>query len=83
MDDISPKLYSLRNTVIAMPGLGTAGQIVTIESVSNTVQILPTKTKPKKLVFKGSDGKRYELCVLQDRFISIFSFVMLYEYFVI
>jgi len=58
MDQISPKLHSLRNTVIAMPGLGTAGQIVTIESVSNTVQILPTKTKPKKLVFKGSDGKR-------------------------
>ncbi|KAL4241086.1 Serine/threonine-protein kinase smg1 [Mactra antiquata] len=59
MDDISPKLHSLRNTVIAMPGLGTAGQIVTIESVSNIVQILPSKTKPKKLVFKGSDGKRY------------------------
>ena len=34
-------------------------QLVTIESVSNVVQILPTKTKPKKLVFKGSDGKRY------------------------
>ena len=33
-------------------------QLVTIESVSNVVQILPTKTKPKKLVFKGSDGKR-------------------------
>ena len=33
-------------------------QVVTIESVSNVVQILPTKTKPKKLVFKGSDGKR-------------------------
>ncbi|XP_052759875.1 serine/threonine-protein kinase SMG1-like [Mya arenaria] len=59
MQEISPKLHALRNTVIAMPGLGTAGQIVTIESVSNVVQILPTKTKPKKLVFKGSDGKRY------------------------
>ncbi|KAK3583612.1 hypothetical protein CHS0354_039435 [Potamilus streckersoni] len=59
MDSISPKLEALRNTVIAMPGLGTSGQVVTVESVSNTVQILPTKTKPKKLVFKGSDGKRY------------------------
>lgn len=28
-------------------------------SVDNTIQILPTKTKPKKLAFYGSDGKRY------------------------
>lgn len=28
-------------------------------SVDNTIQILPTKTKPKKLSFYGSDGKRY------------------------
>lgn len=33
-------------------------QVVTVESVSNTVQILPTKTKPKKLILLGSDGKR-------------------------
>lgn len=59
MEKISPKLASLKNTVIAMPGLGTSGRVVTIESVSNTLQILPTKTKPKKLVFIGSDGKKY------------------------
>lgn len=90
MDRISPKLQSLKSTVIAMPGLGMSGkvklyykppqtfdknhmihvygmivyhsffflQVVTIESVSNTVQILPTKTKPKKLILLGSDGKR-------------------------
>lgn len=28
-------------------------------SVDNLVQILPTKTKPKKLAFIGSDGKKY------------------------
>jgi hypothetical protein len=27
--------------------------------VYNTVQILPTKTKPKKLIFIGSDGKKW------------------------
>ncbi|XP_048758488.2 serine/threonine-protein kinase SMG1-like [Ostrea edulis] len=59
MDRISPKLQSLKSTVIAMPGLGMSGKVVTIESVSNTVQILPTKTKPKKLILLGSDGKRY------------------------
>ena len=33
-------------------------QVVTIDSIHNTVQILPTKTKPKKLLFIGSDGKK-------------------------
>ena len=33
--------------------------MVTIKSVDNNVQILPTKTKPKKLVFHGSDGHVY------------------------
>ncbi|XP_062590366.1 serine/threonine-protein kinase SMG1-like isoform X1 [Saccostrea cucullata] len=59
MERISPKLQTLKSTVIPMPGLGMSGKVVTIESVSNTVQILPTKTKPKKLMLLGSDGKRY------------------------
>ncbi|GFO31315.1 serine/threonine-protein kinase smg1, partial [Plakobranchus ocellatus] len=59
MDEISPKLAALKNSVIPMPGLTTPGKIVTIESVHNTSQILPTKTKPKKLLFIGSDGKRH------------------------
>lgn len=29
------------------------------QSVNATVQILPTKTKPKKLAFLGSDGQKY------------------------
>ena len=33
--------------------------MVTIASFDNSVNILPTKTKPKKLVFHGADGKRY------------------------
>lgn len=36
-------------------------QIVTIDSVISEVNILPTKTKPKKLVFIGSDGQRYRV----------------------
>ncbi|KAF5303932.1 hypothetical protein FQA39_LY01717 [Lamprigera yunnana] len=57
MQDISPLLANLKDTVIAMPGL-TKIQI-TISSVSNHVSILPTKTKPKKLIFHGSDGQTY------------------------
>ncbi|XP_048245963.1 serine/threonine-protein kinase SMG1-like isoform X1 [Haliotis rufescens] len=59
MEEISPRLSSLVSSVIPMPGLGVLGQTVTIESVYNTAQILPTKTKPKKLVLLGSDGRRY------------------------
>lgn len=33
-------------------------QTVTVEAIHHTVQILPTKTKPKKLVFMGSNGKK-------------------------
>nr|NVI76420.1 no-on-and-no-off transient C [Cucujiformia] len=60
MQDISPVLHALKNTVIAMPGLTTtAKKNITISHVSNIVSILPTKTKPKKLVFYGSDGQTY------------------------
>nr|NVI76419.1 no-on-and-no-off transient C [Cucujiformia] len=60
MQDISPVLSMMKNTVIAMPGLDiTAKKSVTISHISNNVSILPTKTKPKKLVFYGSDGQTY------------------------
>ena len=32
---------------------------MTIASVDSNITILPTKTKPKKLSFQGSDGKKY------------------------
>ncbi|XP_034180761.2 serine/threonine-protein kinase Smg1 isoform X1 [Osmia lignaria lignaria] len=60
MNDISPVLANLRSTCIAMPGVAANdNKIITIESVDNNVQILPTKTKPKKLIFHGSDGHVY------------------------
>lgn len=61
MSDISPVLADLKDTVITMPGVHTNQRTVrvTIKSVENNVAILPTKTRPKKLVFYGSDGKAY------------------------
>ncbi|KYN40743.1 Serine/threonine-protein kinase SMG1 [Trachymyrmex septentrionalis] len=60
MMDISPILANLKDTRIAMPGVAAIdNRIVTIMSVDNNVQILPTKTKPKKLIFHGSDGHVY------------------------
>uniref|UniRef100_A0A6A7FPI8 non-specific serine/threonine protein kinase n=2 Tax=Hirondellea gigas TaxID=1518452 RepID=A0A6A7FPI8_9CRUS len=60
MSLISPRLAELRSTSIAMPGLlGQHNQIVRIHSVSEEVSILPSKTKPKKLSFRGDDGRLY------------------------
>lgn len=67
MNDISPKLAQMKNTVITMPGVenrknrmdSDLDRWIYIRSVDSIVQILPTKTKPKKLAFYGSDGHRY------------------------
>lgn len=59
MADISPVLAQLRDTAIQMPGVDAANGGCCIRSVNNMVRILPTKTKPKKLAFHGSDGRRY------------------------
>ncbi len=58
MDQISPKLAQLKSTVIPVPGKD--GHNCTIHSIGNNVHVLPTKTKPKKLYFVGSNGKRYQ-----------------------
>ncbi|KAF6202801.1 hypothetical protein GE061_003204 [Apolygus lucorum] len=59
MSDLSTTLSKLDSTKIFMPGV--RGQLAppTIEKIENNVAILPTKTKPKKLVFSGSNGENY------------------------
>uniref|UniRef100_UPI0037E707FB serine/threonine-protein kinase SMG1 n=1 Tax=Semicossyphus pulcher TaxID=241346 RepID=UPI0037E707FB len=59
LDEISPRLVSMTTTEMALPGEVSASDAVTIQSVGNTITILPTKTKPKKLFFLGSDGHNY------------------------
>ncbi|XP_051487660.1 serine/threonine-protein kinase SMG1 isoform X3 [Apus apus] len=59
LEEISPWLAAMMNTEIALPGEVSTRDTVTIHSVGSTVTILPTKTKPKKLLFLGSDGKNY------------------------
>ncbi|KAM7372511.1 hypothetical protein PAMP_009675 [Pampus punctatissimus] len=59
LDEISPRLASMSTTEMALPGEVSASDTVTIQSVGNTITILPTKTKPKKLFFLGSDGHNY------------------------
>ncbi|XP_075422184.1 serine/threonine-protein kinase SMG1 isoform X2 [Ascaphus truei] len=59
LEEISPCLAAMTSTEIALPGEVSARDTVTIHSVGSTITILPTKTKPKKLIFFGSDGKNY------------------------
>ncbi|RXM37149.1 Serine/threonine-protein kinase SMG1 [Acipenser ruthenus] len=59
LDEISPRLATMESTEIALPGEVSATDAVTIQCVGNTITILPTKTKPKKLYFLGSDGRNY------------------------
>lgn len=59
LEEISPRLVTMTTTEMALPGEVSASDAVTIQSVGNTITILPTKTKPKKLFFLGSDGRNY------------------------
>ncbi|KAK1369602.1 Non-specific serine/threonine protein kinase [Heracleum sosnowskyi] len=73
LGDVAPQLAQLSSSDVPMPGLEkqitmsdsereltTAIQgIVTIASFTEHVTILPTKTRPKKLVILGSDGQTY------------------------
>eukprot|EP00118_Oscarella_pearsei_P002798 m.11633 g.11633 ORF g.11633 m.11633 type:complete len:3440 (+) comp23529_c0_seq1:72-10391(+) len=62
LSDISPKLANLTGLSISLPGAsdedGTSTGTV-ISSFLGDVTILPTKTRPKKLSVRGSDGKRH------------------------
>lgn len=59
LDEISPRLVSMTKTEMALPGEVSASDAITIQSIGSTITILPTKTKPKKLFFMGSDGQNY------------------------
>jgi serine/threonine-protein kinase SMG1 len=57
LPEISPQLAGMKNSAITMPGLSQP--MVTIAGIENSVSILPTKTRPKKLAMLGSDGNYY------------------------
>ncbi|KAL9174074.1 hypothetical protein ABFS82_02G028800 [Erythranthe guttata] len=71
--EVAPQLGSMSSSKAPMPGLekqtmiseseygldSLHQEIVTVVSFSEQLTILPTKTKPKKLVIVGSDGLKY------------------------
>uniref|UniRef100_A0A915PYZ3 non-specific serine/threonine protein kinase n=1 Tax=Setaria digitata TaxID=48799 RepID=A0A915PYZ3_9BILA len=61
MIDISPRLTALNKTHVPLPGQEHKNfcDVVMMERISKQTVILPTKTRPRKLAFHGSDGKDY------------------------
>ncbi|CEP17686.1 hypothetical protein [Parasitella parasitica] len=59
LSQVSPYLHSMKDTPIGLPGQNEDEATCFIYSFGNNVIVLPTKTKPKKLGLKGSDGKKY------------------------
>ncbi|VDM60756.1 unnamed protein product [Angiostrongylus costaricensis] len=58
---ISPILSELSKSRIPIPGQENMeySEVVTIDRVLKNVLILPTKTRPKKIAFVGSEGKEH------------------------
>ena len=89
MSEISPSLYNLRDTDISLPGHNTVTTPVKMARFDNTMSVLPTKTKPKKLSMLGDNGQRYTYLFkgLEDlhlderimQFLSIANQVILYS----
>eukprot|EP01064_Diplonema_japonicum_P006262 TRINITY_DN1417_c1_g2_i1.p1 TRINITY_DN1417_c1_g2~~TRINITY_DN1417_c1_g2_i1.p1 ORF type:complete len:2885 (+),score=703.42 TRINITY_DN1417_c1_g2_i1:353-9007(+) len=56
LSDISTQLTKLKDTAIPVPG---CPQYVSITRLEQHVEVVESKTRPKKLVMWGSDGRKY------------------------
>jgi hypothetical protein len=56
---ISPYLDELAATSVPMPGQEQRpfSELITVQKMTKIAYVLPTKTRPKKIAFTGSDGK--------------------------
>jgi FKBP12-rapamycin complex-associated protein len=58
---VSPKLLSLRDLELAVPGTYQSGQpIVRITQFEQVVLVISSKQRPRRLKMKGSDGRTYQ-----------------------
>ena len=63
LNEISPLLFRLKSTVISIPGMDNihnTNSSVSLQSIYNRVDIIRSKTRPKKLSFIGNDGRSYQ-----------------------
>ena len=56
---MSPFLGELTSTAVPMPGQEQSAysEVVSVQKMVKVAYVLPTKTRPKKIAFVGSDGK--------------------------
>eukprot|EP01117_Protostelium_nocturnum_P004771 TRINITY_DN1729_c0_g1_i6.p1 TRINITY_DN1729_c0_g1~~TRINITY_DN1729_c0_g1_i6.p1 ORF type:complete len:2769 (-),score=631.24 TRINITY_DN1729_c0_g1_i6:553-8859(-) len=61
LSEISPQLANMKLRYSPMPGIPSLqdSTLVTISSFEDSISILPTKTRPKKIQIIGSNGKRF------------------------
>jgi phosphatidylinositol kinase/protein kinase (PI-3 family) len=81
LSEISPALSGMLNLNITIPG-SEKNDGIFINSFDPTVIALPTKTKPKKITLRASDGKNYSFLLkgledlhLDERIMQIFETV--------
>lgn len=61
LDNASPRLLNARNLDIPIPGTYRAGvPVIKIASVAPVMSVISSKQRPRKLVFVGSDGRKYK-----------------------
>lgn len=70
LTNLSPTLATCTHLSVPIPGQELTeidDGVITIQSVDPYISMLPTKTRPKKIKFVGSDGKQYSfLCKGQE-----------------
>ncbi|CCW59851.1 unnamed protein product [Phytomonas sp. EM1] len=60
MNDISPTLDSIRDSIVAVPGTFSHGSsLVTIQKFRTYISVMPSKQKPRRFGIEASDGKTY------------------------
>jgi len=62
LSSVSPKLSKLQSSSIPIPGLPPQHHkrsFISIQSFEPVLQVLPSKTKPKKIIMRASDGSTY------------------------
>ena len=58
---VSPKLLAARNLELAVPGTYRSGEpVVHIAHFAQTLVVITSKQRPRKLTVKGSDGRDYQ-----------------------
>ncbi|KAH6585817.1 hypothetical protein BASA50_000978 [Batrachochytrium salamandrivorans] len=57
--DVSPYLSTISNSLISVPGLMDEHGMLTVAGCEEELLILPTKTKPKKITLRASNGLTY------------------------